>query len=78
MEIIVEKVNEVAVVAMPVAELDAANSAEFKRDMAPVLDAHTKVVFDLTRLRFIDIEETEREAGRPEAVRYVEAGPHGH
>ena len=54
MEITVEKANDVAVVAMPVAELDAANTAEFKRDMAPVLDAHAKVVLDLTRLRFID------------------------
>jgi anti-sigma B factor antagonist len=54
MEITVEKVNDVAVVAMPVAELDAANAAEFKRDMAPVLDTHAKVILDLTGLRFID------------------------
>jgi anti-sigma B factor antagonist len=54
MEINVEMADDVAVVAIPVAELDAANSAEFKRDMAPVLDAHAKVVLDLTKLRFID------------------------
>jgi anti-sigma B factor antagonist len=54
MEFMVDKVNDVAVVTIPVAELDAANTAEFKRDMASVLDAHTKVVLDLTRLRFID------------------------
>jgi anti-sigma B factor antagonist len=54
MEFRVEKANDVAVVAMPVAELDAANTAEFKRDMAPVLEAHDKIVLDLTRLRFID------------------------
>lgn len=54
MEIIAEIVDDVAVVAVTVEEIDAANSAEFKRDMAPVLEAHTKVVFDLARLRFID------------------------
>jgi anti-sigma B factor antagonist len=54
MELAVEKTNGVAVVTIPVAELDAANTAEFKRDMTPVLDVHAKVVLDLTRLRFID------------------------
>ena len=54
MELIVENANDVTVVAIPVTELDAANTVEFKRDMAPVLEAHSKVVLDLTRLRFID------------------------
>lgn len=54
MEITAETINDIAVVAMPVAELDAANTAEFKRDMAPVIDAHAKVVLDLTKLIFID------------------------
>jgi anti-sigma B factor antagonist len=54
MDISVERVNDVAVASMPVAELDAANAAEFKRDMAPVLDVHPKVVLDLARLRFVD------------------------
>jgi anti-sigma B factor antagonist len=54
MEIAVEQVNDVAVVAIPVAELDAANAAQFKRDMAPVLEAHPKVVLDLSKLRFVD------------------------
>jgi anti-sigma B factor antagonist len=54
MDISVEKVGGVAVVALPVEELDAGNTAEFKRDMAPVLEANVKVVLDLNRLRFID------------------------
>lgn len=54
MDIRVEKTRDVAVVAMPVAELDVGNVMEFKRDMAPVLDATAKVVLDLNRLRFID------------------------
>jgi anti-sigma B factor antagonist len=54
MDIRVEMTNEIAVVPMPVAELDAGNSAEFKRDMTPVVDGHVKVVLDLAKLRFID------------------------
>ncbi len=54
MDIAVERVGEVAIVVMPVDELDAGNTAEFKRDMAPVLESNTKVVLDLSRLRFID------------------------
>ena len=54
MDIPVENVGDVAVVTVPVDELDAGNTAEFKRDMAPVLEAHAKVVLDLSRLRFID------------------------
>jgi anti-sigma B factor antagonist len=54
MELSVEKHGDVAVVAVGVQELDAGNTAEFKRDIAPVLDANAKVVLDLSRLRFID------------------------
>ena len=54
MEITAEKTQDVAVVVMPVAELDAANTPEFRRDIAPVLDANSKVVLDLSKLRFID------------------------
>jgi anti-sigma B factor antagonist len=54
MEITVDKIGEVAVVAVPVEELDAGNTAEFKRDIAPALEANTKVVLDLSKLRFLD------------------------
>ena len=54
MEIAVEELGNIAVVLLPVDELDASNAAEFKRDMAPILDAHGRLVIDLTRLRFID------------------------
>jgi anti-sigma B factor antagonist len=53
-EIAVDRVENVAVVAVPVDELDASNSADFKRDIAPVLEANTKLVLDLSRLRFVD------------------------
>ena len=54
MQLAVEKVGGVAVVVIPVEELDASNAAEFKHDMAPVLEAHANLVLDLSRLRFVD------------------------
>ncbi|HXG52461.1 MAG TPA: STAS domain-containing protein [candidate division Zixibacteria bacterium] len=54
MEIAVEKIGDVAVAELRVEELDAGNAAEFKREIAPLLEAHTKLVIDLGRLRFTD------------------------
>ena len=54
MEIAVDKIGDVAVVVMPVEELDAGNTVEFKRDIAPALEANTKVVLDLSKLHFMD------------------------
>ena len=54
MEIAVDKMDDVAVATMPVDELDASNAADFKRDIAPVLEANTRLVIDLSPLRFVD------------------------
>jgi len=54
MAIAVETVGDVSVAVVPMEELDASNSAEFKREVAPLLEATTKLVFDLSRLRFVD------------------------
>lgn len=54
MNIVVQNSGDVAVVELLIEELDASNAADLKRDMAPVLDAHTKVTLDLARLRFLD------------------------
>ena len=54
MEIAVDHIGDVAVAVLPVEELDASNAGEFKRDIAPVLEANKKLVFDLSRLRFVD------------------------
>jgi anti-sigma B factor antagonist len=54
MQLAVERAGDVAIVLLPVDELDAGNSLEFKRDIAPVLEANAKVALDLSRLRFID------------------------
>lgn len=54
MELSVEVIGNVAVVALFVDELDASNTAEFKQRMAPVLAEHRFVVIDLEPVRFID------------------------
>ena len=54
MQIALETIGDVAVAAIPVDELDAGNVGEFKRDITPVLDANSKVVLDLSHLRFVD------------------------
>ncbi len=54
MEVLVETAKDVTVVSVPVDELDAGNVADFKREIAPVLRTNTRVVLDLSRLRFID------------------------
>src|SRR5678815_3731740 len=54
MQLEIDKIGDVAAVAVPVDELDASNASELRRDMAPVLQANTKVVLDLSRVRFMD------------------------
>ncbi len=54
MAIAFDKMGDVAVAVVPMEELDASNAAEFKRDVAPLLEATTKLVLDLSRLRFVD------------------------
>ena len=49
-----DRIGDVTVALVPVEELDASNAADFKRDAAPLLEATTKLVFDLSRLRFVD------------------------
>ena len=54
MELVIDKLGDVEAVAVPVDELDASNASELKRDIAPLLQANTKVVLDLSRVRFMD------------------------
>ena len=54
MEIATDKIGNVAVVLVPVEELDASNAGELKRDIAPILETNSQLVIDLSRLRFID------------------------
>ena len=54
MELMCEYIGDVMVVVLAGAQLDASTAEEFKRDITPVLEAHTQVVFDLSQLGFVD------------------------
>lgn len=54
MELLIEEINDVAVVVIPTEELEASNVDEFRSAIAPVLRAHGEVILDLSRLRFVD------------------------
>jgi len=54
MEMTVEKLGEVTIVRLPGEQLDASNAKDFKRDVAPVINGVSKVVFDLGQLHFVD------------------------
>ncbi len=54
MDAAVQKSGDIAIITLPGDKLDAANVAEFKRDITSILQAHSKVVFDMSQLKFID------------------------
>ena len=54
MELMCEHIGEVTVVMLAGAQLDASSVGEFKRDIAPVLEEHAQVIFDLSQLGFVD------------------------
>ena len=49
-----ERVGDIMVVELPGKNLDASNSQEFKRDISSLLKANSKVIFDMTKLDFVD------------------------
>ena len=54
MDFPVEKIGEVAIVVLPGETLEAGNTIEFKRHITPLLEGNSKMVFDLSQIRFID------------------------
>ena len=54
MAVAFDRVGNVTVAVLPMEELDASNAADFKREVAPLLETTTELVFDLARLRFVD------------------------
>jgi anti-sigma B factor antagonist len=49
-----EQIGPVAVVDLDFKRLDAAAAPAFKRDVASVLDRHKLVLFDLSRIEYVD------------------------
>ena len=54
MPVTVDKVEDVAVVTVNVEEFDASNADDFKQEVAPVLQTCSRIVLDLSRVRFVD------------------------
>jgi anti-sigma B factor antagonist len=54
MQAMVERVDDVTIVVLPGISLDASNAKEFKQGMTPLLNAQSKVVFDLQQVQFVD------------------------
>ncbi len=54
MDIVCQEKNGIMLVILSEKQLDAGNATDFKRDITPVLEAHDWVVFDLSRLEFVD------------------------
>jgi anti-sigma B factor antagonist len=54
MAIAFDKIGDVTVAMVPMAELDTSNAGEFKREIAPLLESTMRLVLDLSRLRFVD------------------------
>lgn len=49
-----EMLGDIAVVELLGEHLDAANAKEFKEHMAPLVEEHTRMIIDLSHLRFVD------------------------
>lgn len=54
MKLNVKDQDGITVIMIPGENLDAGNSKEFKRDMAPYLIENARTVFDMDGLRFVD------------------------
>ncbi len=54
MQVIVDKVGDVAIVAVHEDVLDASNADDFKEEIEPVLADANKIVLDLGKVQFVD------------------------
>ena len=54
MELTVDSIGNVTVIQLPVENLDAGNTKEFKRQVSPLLEAKGKLVFDMAKVKFVD------------------------
>ncbi len=54
MDLAIERIHDVVVVRLPYEELDASNASELKRDLTALLETESRIVFDLSQLRFVD------------------------
>lgn len=53
-QLTVENHQGIAIVTLLGKSLDASNAKEFKRSLVPVIEEYTQVIFDLSKLEFVD------------------------
>lgn len=49
-----EKIGEIVTLTLAGDTLDASNAKEFKAEVIPLMTPQAKVIFDMSRLRFVD------------------------
>ena len=54
MELLIDHTDSITVVTFPESNLDATNNREFVDAMKPVLVQDARIIFDMSRLRFVD------------------------
>lgn len=54
MELTIDIQNNIAIVTLECENLDAGSVKEFKAKLAPLLEEHTYMIFDLSRVKFVD------------------------
>lgn len=54
MQLSAETIGDVVMVTVHGDHLDASVTDQFKRDIGPLIDGHTKVILDMSELRFVD------------------------
>jgi anti-sigma B factor antagonist len=54
MEMTMEKVADVSVLLLPGGSLDASNAKDYKRELAPFLSNNQRLIFDMSKLQFVD------------------------
>ncbi|MBW1866260.1 MAG: STAS domain-containing protein [Deltaproteobacteria bacterium] len=54
MEFKIEKSDDVVIVGLMIEALDAGNAKEFKSDISPLLIENKKVLFDMSKVKFVD------------------------
>lgn len=54
MDFNIETIGDIVVVLLPGETLEASITQEFKQGIEPLLEENTKVVFDMSQIRFID------------------------
>lgn len=50
----IESFEDITIIKMPMNAIDAGNILDFKTDIAPILDKCDQVIFDMTRIKFVD------------------------